>query len=154
MDIFKNVQKKKLTLLYFYILFYVFVVKLFNSYEYNFIYIVYRMASTSGTGSTETDFKAGSVLPNEVVTAGGFKPSDYASKGGRKSRQQQEGGALAFSELKGGALAFSELKGGKKKRSRKTSRKTSRKSSKKTSNKRGKKTLKTMIKGLFGIFKK
>ena len=114
------------------------------------------MASTSGNGSTETSFKAGSVLPHVVGTAGGFKPSEYASKGGKKSRQ--EGGALAFSELKGGksrqqqeggALAFSELKGGKKKRSRKTSKKSSKKTSR-----RGKKTMKTMLKGLFGIFKK
>ena len=108
------------------------------------------MASIVGNGSTETNFKAGSVLPNEVVTAGGFNPSAYGSKGGKRSRKQQQGGALAFSELKGGALAFSELKGGKKKRSRKSSRKTSRK----TSKPRGKKTMKNMIKGLFGIFKK
>lgn len=101
------------------------------------------MASTSGNGSTETSFNAGSVLPHVVDTAGGFKPSEYVSKGGKRSRQQQEGGSLAFSELKGG----------KKKRSRKTS-KTSRKTSKKTSKRRGKKTMKTMLKGLFGIFKK
>jgi hypothetical protein len=97
------------------------------------------MASTSGNGSTETSFKAESVMPHVVDTAGGFKPSEYVSKGG-KSRQQQEGGSLAFSELKGG----------KKKRSRKTSKK----SSKKTSKRRGKKTMKTMLKGIFGIFKK
>jgi len=97
------------------------------------------MASIVGNGSTETSFKAGSVMPHEVNTAGGFNPSAYSSKGGNKSMQQG-----------GGSLAFSELKGGKKKRSRKTSRK----SSKKTSKRRGKKTMKTMIKGLFGIFKK
>ena len=120
------------------------------------------MASTAGNGSTETSFKAGSVLPHNAGTSGGFNSSMYVSKGGKRSRQQQEGGALAFSELKGGksrqeqqqqqggALAFSELKGGKKRRSRKTSRKSSRK----TSSKRGKKTMKTMLKGLFGVFKK
>lgn len=95
------------------------------------------MASTSGNGSTETSFKAGSVMPHVVDTAGGFNPSVYESKGGKKSRQE------------GGSLAFSELKGGKKKRSRKTSRKSSKKTSR-----RGKKTMKTMLKGLFGIFKK
>jgi hypothetical protein len=107
------------------------------------------MASTAGNGSTEYNFKAGSVMPNQINTAGGFNPSDYGSSkvGGNKSKL---GGALAFSELKGGSLAFSELKGGKKKRSRKTSRK----SSKKTSKRRGKKTMKNMLKGLFGVFKK
>lgn len=98
------------------------------------------MASTAGNGSTETSFKAGSVLPHDAGTAGGFNSSMYVSKGGKRSRQQQQGGALAFSELKGG----------KKRRSRKTSRKSSRK----TSSKRGKKTMKTMLKGLFGVFKK
>ena len=107
------------------------------------------MASTAGNGSTEYNFKAGSVMPHQINTAGGFNPSDYGSSkvGGNKSKI---GGALAFSELKGGSLAFSELKGGKKKRSRKTSRK----SSKKTSKRRGKKTMKNMLKGLFGVFKK
>jgi hypothetical protein len=111
------------------------------------------MASTAGNGSTEYNFKAGSVMPHQINTAGGFNPSDYGSSkvGGNKSKI---GGALAFSELKGGSLAFSELKGGKKKRSRKTSRKTSRKSSKKTSKRRGKKTMKNMLKGIFGVFKK
>jgi hypothetical protein len=153
MDIFKNVQKKKLTPLYFYILFCSFVVKLFNNFKYYFVYIIYKMASIVGNGSTETTFKAGSLLPTPLNTAGGFNPSAYVSRGGKRSRQQQEGGALSFSELKGGALAFSELKGGKKKRSRKTSRKSSKKTSKKTS-KRGKKTIKNMMKGLFGVFKK
>ena len=107
------------------------------------------MASTAGNGSTEYNFKAGSVMPHQINTAGGFNPSDYGSSkvGGNKSKL---GGALAFSELKGGSLAFSELKGGKKKRSRKTSRK----SSKKTFKRRGKKTMKNMLKGLFGVFKK
>jgi hypothetical protein len=103
------------------------------------------MASIVGNGSTETTFKAGNVLPNTVNTAGGFNPSLYVSKGGKKSRQQH-----------GGALAFSELKGGKK-TSRKTSKKTSRKTSKKRSKnsaKRGKKTIKNALKGLFGLFKK
>jgi len=107
------------------------------------------MDSTAGNGSTEYNFKAGSVMPHQINTAGGFNPSDYGSSkvGGNKSKL---GGALAFSELKGGSLAFSELKGGKKKRSRKTSRK----SSKKTSKRRGKKTMKNMLKGIFGVFKK
>ena len=100
------------------------------------------MASTAGNGSAETSFKAGSVMPHNSGTAGGFNPSTYFSKGGKRSRQQQQ--------QQGGALAFSELKGGKKRRSRKTSRK----SSKKTSSKRGKKTMKNMLKGIFGVFKK
>lgn len=87
------------------------------------------MASIVGTGSTNIKFDAGSVMPHDVVNAGGFKPSVYVSKGG--------------------SLAFSELKGGKKKRSRKTSKKTSKKSAK-----RGKKTVKNALKGLFGLFKK
>jgi hypothetical protein len=98
------------------------------------------MASIGGTGSTNIKFDAGSVMPHEVNNAGGFKPSDYVSKGG----------SLAFSELKGGKR---KSKKGSKKTSRKSSKKTSRKTSKKTA-KRGKKTVKNALKGLFGLFKK
>jgi hypothetical protein len=90
------------------------------------------MASIVGSGSTNIKFDAGSVMPHTVDNAGGFKPSDYVSKGG--------------------SLAFSELKGGKRK-SKKGSKKTSRKTSKKSA-KRGKKTMKNVLKGLFGLFKK
>lgn len=107
------------------------------------------MASTSGNGSTDHNFKGGNVMPQEAGTAAGFNPSNYHSNGGKR-RSRKTGGALEFSVLKGGALAFSELKGGKKRRSRKTAKRVA----KKTSKRRGKKSMKNMLKGLLGIFKK
>jgi hypothetical protein len=127
------------------------------------------MASTSGNGSTNVEFKAGDVLPATTETGLGGNASKYMN-GGKRQQKKQQGGALAFSELKGGkrsrkqqkelqeggALAFSELKGGaalspavfkggKKRKSAKKSHK--RRSTKRT-------TVKSLVKGLFGIFKK
>jgi hypothetical protein len=98
--------------------------------------------------------------------------------GKRQQKKQQQGGALAFSELKGGkrsrkqqnlqeggALAFSELKGGaalnpadfkaggeSQKQCGGRKRRSAKKSHRRRSGKRS--TMKSMVKGLFGIFKK
>jgi len=80
-------------------------------------------------------------------------------KGGKRSRKQQqkqlqEGGALAFSELKGGAaLNPADFKGGEsQKQCGGRKRRSAKKSHRRRSGKRS--TMKSMVKGLFGIFKK
>jgi hypothetical protein len=82
-------------------------------------------------------------------------------KGGKRSRKQQqkqlqEGGALAFSELKGGAaLSPADFKGGDvatPKQAGGRKRRSAKKSHRRRSGKRS--TVKSMVKGLFGIFKK
>jgi hypothetical protein len=80
-------------------------------------------------------------------------------KGGKRSRKQQqkqlqEGGALAFSELKGGAaLSPSDFMGGESpKQCGGRKRRSAKKSHRRRSGKRS--TMKSMVKGLFGIFKK
>lgn len=79
-------------------------------------------------------------------------------KGGKRSRKQQqkqqEGGALAFSELKGGAaLNPADFKGGESpKQCGGRKRRSAKKSHRRRSGKRS--TVKSMVKGLFGIFKK
>lgn len=138
----------------------------------------------SGNVSTDTLFKGGAdnVLPTINPTGVGGNAATYMNGGKRQKKQQ--GGALAFSELKGGkrsrkqqqeklqeggALAFTELKGGaaltpadfkggdasadlpKQSGGKRTSKK--RRSAKK-SHKRKSTTVKSLVKGLFGLFKK
>jgi hypothetical protein len=132
----------------------------------------------TGTGSTDTHFKAGAdnILPTTNPTGLAGNAATYMN-GGKRQQKKQEGGALAFSELKGGkrsrkqqqggALAFSELKGGaalspadfktgdaaeQLKQAGGKKRKSSKKSHKRRSTKRT--TVKSLVKGLFGVFKK
>ena len=104
------------------------------------------MASTAGNGIPSPKFDAGSVMPHTADNVAGYQPSAFASKlvGGKKNKKT--GGK----QQNGGSLAYSVLKGGK----RKSKRASKKRSNKRKTARRGKKTIKNMLKGLFGIFKK